>query len=115
MGNPSTNTTGRPFQLFASNCILNLDADNYILHPTAKQFFDEVTAKFPENGKILMVQNAIVTYSGGTVIPLNKIIFVNCIFDFKPSFVIPPAGGQSVTRQLLAANLENATVTLPGM
>ena len=104
------------FSLTGTNCTLDLDA-NYAYESTPGwQFFKEVTERFPSNGIRFILQNAIVTYSGGELIPINSLTCINCVFEFKSPTTVPPIDGQKLTNQLLTADLSEANVYLaPGL
>lgn len=97
----------------ASNCTLNLDDDGSYARTAAWQFFDELHRRYPGHGNYLHIKNARIVYSGGPMIPVNGILFENCIFDLKSPFSIPPKAGQSIATQLLTANLNKAEIMLP--
>jgi hypothetical protein len=53
----------------------------------------------------LVLNNVHVIYRGGSILPADIFIFTNCTFDFQMS-VPPPAPAQSLSKLLLAANVQ---------
>lgn len=98
----------------AQNCQLDLDDDgNFNSTQVAKDFRD-AKEKHPRTSFfILSVTNAHVVYSGGKLIPINEIRFVNCSFEIKPPSGLPNSQSQSITTQLLAATSPNGSIRLP--
>ncbi len=94
----------------AHDCVLDLsDTDSY-QRSGMKRFFDAVKMRLPRNGNYVVLTNAIIKYSGEQMIPIERITFTNCVFDFTPAPVIPPASGRSLTDQLLASDLVEGSV-----
>jgi hypothetical protein len=96
-----------------ANCVLYLDAQGFEDTPVGK-FFAEVRKQHPNTSLFsLVLSNARIVYSGGTILPVTEVQFTNCIFDFKPSSITPASRGRALTDQLLTANLDTGTVQLP--
>ncbi len=97
----------------SNNCLLDLDANPSFFGSEAGRFFEEANRRNPGNGNIILLSNAVVTYSGGPTIPINRIDCVNCIFRLPVSSGIPSKAGQFLTDQLLISDISKTTVTLP--
>jgi hypothetical protein len=95
------------------DCHLDLDATESFATTAAGLFFSEAERRQPGVAKMLQVENGTVTYSGGPMIPINRVVFKNCVFVFQPAFGLPPKAGQSLTSQLLTADMSNASIRLP--
>lgn len=57
--------------------------------------------------------NGTVSYSGGQMIQIAKLICQNCSFDLRSPTNIPPPAGRALSQHLLIADLKDVTVTLP--
>jgi hypothetical protein len=100
------------FMIVSSNCVLNLDDDGSFVHSAAWRFFEEVRKRFPENRVKFSLQNATIVYSGGPMIPIDGLGFVNCVFDFRNPASVPPRAGQLLAGQLLSSSPEMGEVKL---
>lgn len=98
--------------LSGSDCILDLDSNDSYENSPGWQYFKEVNERFPGSGVFINLQRAVITYSGGRMIPLDRLSCTACIFDFKVPAVVPPKGGQELTDQLLTADLTQVNVNL---
>ncbi len=98
----------------AQNCRLDLDDNgNFASSYAAKDFEDAKRHNLGINYYVLEVSNAVVTYSGGKLIPINEIRFKSCSFQIQPSIQVPDKRRQSITQQLLEAKSNEGAILLP--
>ena len=95
------------------DCILKLDDDGTFWNSPLYQFFQEAQKRRPGNGNLIRLTRGIITYSGGNMIPITQLKFLDCVFDFNSPKDIPPNPGRSLASQLLVANIENGSIKLP--
>jgi hypothetical protein len=88
--------------------------------------FDAVTPRLWQPGNVeydhayriiptVVLTNGIVTYSGGEMIRMQRLIFVNCRFDLNYPEAVPPPAGRALTQQLLVADLNQVSISLPSI
>jgi hypothetical protein len=100
--------------VFLGHCSLSLDDDGNFSSTPVGRFFDRVKKHHPQATLFfLVINNAHISYSGGKMLPVSGIQFVNCSFEFKPPNGLPNKFSQSITSQLLAENPSQGTIQLP--
>lgn len=87
------------------DCTFDLDLDN---QADMLQYLDKAVAKYPPNARIrfslsLDFDRVTVKYRGGTLVPIAKLHFKDCSFDFDVNQE-PPQGARFLITKLLAQN-----------
>ena len=101
-----------PFFVTMSTCTLNLDVSAEYQVSESAQFFRLLEAARPGAKREILLDNAIVTYSGGNMIPIDRLVCRGCTFRFSPPGSPPPPRGQQLTRELLTADLRNTDIQM---
>lgn len=57
--------------------------------------------------------NGTVSYSGGQMIQIERLLCQNCSFDLQSPDAVPPPAGRALSQQLLVADLHDVSLTLP--
>jgi hypothetical protein len=97
-----------------SDCTLNLDYIDDFRSTNMGRYFEEAKKHHPGADFLgLMLTNVHVTYSGGRIIPVSEIRFVNCTFELKKPLDVPDENTQALTTQLLAATPSRGNVQFP--
>jgi hypothetical protein len=100
------------FTVNLSSCALNLDDDGSFAQTALGKFFEETRKRSPGDESTIHIFSGTITYSGGKVLPADRIDFENCLFDFKTPQTPPPSSGKSLADQLLTADLHKGSVYL---
>lgn len=98
-----------------NDCTLNLDdaATFNILAPKLYQDHPDGTRSVGQISLTLVLTNGTVTYSGGPIIAIERLLCRNCSFKLRTPETVPPLPGRALSQQLLTANLSDVSVTLP--
>jgi hypothetical protein len=97
-----------------TNCILDLDDDGSFSQTAVGQYFEEVRRLHPGLDVVsIVLDHAVIRYSGGKLIPITEIQFKNCLFDFRAPKTAPPIPGRKLTDQLLLADLNSGSAQIP--
>ncbi len=100
------------FTVSLSSCALNLDDDGSFAQTALGKFFEEARKRNPGNENTIHLFAGTITYSGGKLLPVDRIDFENCLFDFKPPQMLPPDSGKLIADQLLTADLRKGSIDL---
>lgn len=95
------------------NCELTLDDGAQFRDSGFGKAYEQNLRDFPSVKLVLNVHNAVVTYSGGKLIPYYQLICKDCVFRTSV-FRVPAPQGQTVMRNLLVADTSNVQLAPPG-
>jgi hypothetical protein len=97
------------------NCVLDLDATPKFANSSVGKFFANEKMHHPNTVALFIeATHAKIIYSGGPMLPVSEIHFVNCIFDLHPTLELPPSKGRKFASHLLTADLDDNTINLGG-
>ncbi len=108
--------TGATWTVHATfhDCSLNIDYIDNFETTNIGRFFTDVKRHHPGADFLgLILTNVHVTYSGGKIIPVSEIQFINCTFEIKKPTDVPNKEVQAIAGQLLTANTSGGTIQLP--
>jgi hypothetical protein len=97
------------------DCTLNLDdvAEFNAVAPHIRQGPQNAPTATGQVIPTISLANGIVTYSGGEMIAIEKLLCQNCSFNLRSPEKIPPPPGRALSQQLLIADLNNVSLGLP--
>jgi len=94
------------------HCELALDDGPGFRNSGFGQIYEKNLRDYPAAKLLLTVHDAVITYSGGKMIPFDRLVCVNCVFRANVKQT-PLPDGQRVMRRLLTADTSNVQFSGP--
>lgn len=104
-------TQGWMAHIYLGKCVLDLDDEGDFDNTSVGKYFQRVRKHHPQAAIfIIVVQDAVIKYSGGKMLPVSAIQFANCAFEIVPPVSLPSNNTKQLIAQLLPQKISTGEV-----